>query len=477
MEKFGRDEWVAQAEARRKARGALGRVTAPWERLPPWARFALFVVLAAAVPQLIHNDYVIRVGGNFLLYGALALGLNVVVGYAGLLDLGYVAFYGMGGYTYALLSSPQFGIHWPTWASILFVVVLSLGLGLLLGSPSLRLVGDYLAIVTLGFGQIFVQLATSFDRLQVPWSDQPLNLTGGPNGVVNIDPIRLFDFAFKTVTHNYYLLLATLALIVIGLHHLNQSRVGRAWRAMREDPLAAEAMGMPTKRLKLLAFALGAAIAGLFGALFGAWQGNVFPSNFDVTLLILLYAMVILGGLGSLAGVLIGAFSLSVVPEMLREVELSRYLFYLGGLLVLVTRLRPWRHLAAALVGTIGGGYLLKLGVTNFWPTLVTAPQPSASPLGRMVQNWLIIPPNATLIGNLVFVFVVLLLLFVARAQNALARVVALIPTLYLLAFVWETRLALEPSITRLLLLGVLLIVLMVYRPQGILGQRRVEIV
>jgi len=477
MEKFGRDEWVAQVEARRKRAGAWGRVAEQWERVPPWARFLLFLILAAALPQITRSDYFIRVGGNFLLYGALALGLNVVVGYAGLLDLGYVAFYGMGAYAYALLSSPQFDNHWPTWASLLFVVGLSLLLGLLLGSPSLRLVGDYLAIVTLGFGQIFVQLATSFDRVPVPWSDRPLNLTGGPNGVVNIDPIRVFGFAFETVTHNYYLLLFVLALTLVGIAHLNQSRVGRAWRAMREDPLAAEAMGMPTQRLKLLAFALGAAIAGLSGALFAAWQGNVFPSNFDVTLLILLYAMVILGGLGSLPGVLVGAFVLTVGPEMLREVELSRYLFYLGGLFVLATLLRPWRHLAVALVGAVGGGWLLKLAANNFWPALVATPQPSPSPLGQAIQGWLIIPPDAALIGNLVFGVVVLLLLFVARTRNPAARVAALIPTLYLLAFTWETRLALEPSITRLLLLGALLVVLMTYRPHGLLGQRRVEIV
>ncbi|MEK7275983.1 MAG: branched-chain amino acid ABC transporter permease, partial [Chloroflexota bacterium] len=353
MEKFGRDEWVAQVDARRKEAGALGQIAARWNRLPLWARFAAFVILAAAVPLATDNDYVIRVAGNFVLYGALALGLNVVVGYAGLLDLGYVAFFGIGGYAYALLASPQFNNHWPTWAIIPFVIVLSVGMGLLLGSPSLRLVGDYLAIVTLGFGQIFVQLATSFDKVKFPWMEEPINFTGGPNGIVNTDPITLFGFALKTVTHYYFLLLIVIAFVLIGIHHLNQSRIGRAWRAMREDSLAAEAMGMPVKRLKLLAFMLGAAIAGLFGAIFGGWQGSVFPSNFDVTLLILLYAMVILGGMGSLPGVLVGAFVLTVVPELLREVDIARYIFYGGVLIVLFTTLRPRWRMAAALGGAI----------------------------------------------------------------------------------------------------------------------------
>jgi branched-chain amino acid transport system permease protein len=474
METFGRDEWVAQIEARQRRRG---RLAAAWARVPPWARLLGFVALAAAVPHATESDYIIRIAGNFLLYGALALGLNVVVGYAGLLDLGYVAFYGLGGYTYALLSSPQFNVHWPAGATLLVVVVLSLFFGLLLGSPSLRLVGDYLAIVTLGFGQIFVQLATSFDRVRLPGLDRPVNITGGPNGIVNVDPLTVFGFPLRTVTHHYYLLLVLLVLVLVGIYHLNHSRIGRAWRAMREDALAAEVMGMPTKRLKLLAFALGAMIAGSFGGVFAAWQGSVFPSNFDVTLLILLYAMVILGGLGSLPGVLVGAFILSVVPELLREIEISRYLFYGGGLFLLLTLLRPRQHLFWALVGAVGGGYVLKLGAVALWPAVITTPAVSATLLGRAVQAWLIIPPNATLVGNLAFGLVVLLLLFLTRTRRALARLIALIPTLYLLAFVWETRLAIEPSVTRLILLGALLVALMTYRPEGLFGQRRVEIV
>jgi hypothetical protein len=187
--------------------------------------------------------------------------------------------------------------------------------------------------------------------------------------------------------------------------------------------------------------------------------------------------MVILGGVGSLPGVVLGAFILSVTPEVMREVELSRYLFYGGMVFILATMIRPWPRLAVVLVSLLVGGYLLKLVVASLWPALVTAPEAASSFLGRALQAWLIIPPQATLIGNLAFGLVVPLLLFLTRTRHPTARLIMLIPTLYLLAFVWETRLAVEPSITRLLLLGVLLVMLRIYRPQGLLGQRRVEII
>jgi branched-chain amino acid transport system permease protein len=477
MEKFGRDEWVAQVEERRRLGGRWAQAAARWQRVPLGLWFALFVLLAAAVPFSTSSDYIIRVAGNVALYATLALGLNLVVGYAGLLDLGYVAFYGLGAYTYAYLSSDFTGLHWPAWASIVFVAILTALLGLLLGSTSLRLLGDYLAIVTLGFGQIFVQLTNNLTRVPLPGRAEAVDLTGGPNGIVNLDPISLFGFTASTVTHYYYILLALLALTLVVVFHLNNSRIGRAWRSLREDELAAEAMGIPTRWLKLLAFAIGAGIAGLGGSVFAAWQGNVFPNNFDVTLLILLYTMVILGGLGSLPGVVIGAFILTVVPEVLREVELSRYLFYGGMLFVLATMIRPWPRLAGVLVGVLAGGYLLKLLVAAWWPALITVPEAAPTFLGNAIQSWLIIPPQATLIGNLAFGVVVALLLFLTRTRQVGVRLVVLVPTLYLLAFVWETRLAVEPSITRLLLLGVLLVVLMIYRSQGLLGQRRVEVI
>ncbi len=311
-------------------------------------------MLAALVPLATSNDYIIRVAGNVCLFGLLALGLNVVVGYAGLLDLGYVAFYGIGGYGYAMLSSSQFGLHLPVWVSIPLVVIVAALFGLLLGLPSLRLTGDYLAIVSLGFGQIFVLLANSMDKLNVPWSEEPLDLTGGPNGITDLDPIQLFGLRLTSVTHYFYLLLAVLALIWLVLHHINSSRVGRAWRAMREDTLAAEAMGIPVKRLKLLAFAIGAAVAGLSGSIYTAWQTAVFPSNFDVTLLITLYAMVVLGGAGSQIGAITGALLLSVIPELLRGPDTARLLFY-GGIVALTLLLTRPRWRGAALLAAVLG--------------------------------------------------------------------------------------------------------------------------
>ncbi|HET9222824.1 MAG TPA: branched-chain amino acid ABC transporter permease, partial [Roseiflexaceae bacterium] len=294
VEKIGQDEWVEEAAAQREQLGWRGRALERLGATNPLLIAGILLLAAVLVPLLTSNEYFIRVAGNVCLFALLALGLNVVVG-AGLLDLGYVAFFGIGGYGYAMLSSAQFGLHLPTWLSIPLVVVLTALFGLLLGLPSLRLAGDYLAIVTLGFGQIFVLLANSMSRVSVPWSEQQLDLTGGPNGITNLDPIRLFGLRLSGVAGHFYLLLAALALVWLALHNTNRSRVGRAWRALREDALAAEAMGMPVRRLKLLAFAIGAAVAGLSGSVFAAWQTAVFPTNFDLTLLIAIYAMVVLG--------------------------------------------------------------------------------------------------------------------------------------------------------------------------------------
>src|SRR5262245_59159985 len=208
LDKIGQDEWVAQVEARRAARGPLGRVLARLEAANPFVVGGLLFGLAALLPLLTSNDYVLRIAGNVCLYGLLALGLNVVVGYAGLLDLGYVAFYGIGGYGYAMLASNQFGIHVPTPVAVLVVVVLAALAGLLLGLPSLRLTGDYLAIVTLGFAQIFVLLTNTLNKASVPWSSQVVNVTGGPNGITAIDPLHLFGWELSGVGGYFYVLLA-----------------------------------------------------------------------------------------------------------------------------------------------------------------------------------------------------------------------------------------------------------------------------
>lgn len=490
-DKFGRDEWVAQVDARRAGpTGLTGRLLARWNALPIRWRFAGLLAVGATIPLLTHNDYYIRVVGTVWLFATLAVGLNVVVGYAGLLDLGFVAFYGLGAYAYALLSSGKFDVHWPSWAALLFVGGLSVLFGLLLGSPSLRLLGDYLAIVTLGFGLVFVQLGLTLDRVSVPWSDKPLDITGGSNGLINLDQLRFFGLQLTSVTHYFYVLLIWLALVLFVIYRLNQSRFGRAWRAMREDPLAAEAMGMPTKRLKLFAFAWGAGVAGITGGLFAAWQHSVFPNNFDTDSLITLYAMVVLGGVGSLPGVVLGAGILTVVPELLRSPELSRVVFYAALALALVFLVRPRRNGLAVLVGVIGLGVALRLVVQVLTPGLLSPPtiqvaavsissgfERAAQAFGIVIQKWILLPKDPLLVGNLAFVILIPALLGWARMSPGRWKPILLVPLLYLLSFVWETRLQAEPAITRLLLIGSLLVILMIFRPHGLLGTRRVEIV
>ena len=478
LDNIGQDEWVAQAEARRAARGPLGRALDRLVALNPFVVGGVLFALAALLPLLTSNDYIIRIAGNVCLYGLLALGLNVVVGYAGLLDLGYMAFFGIGGYGYAMLASNQFGIHLPTPVALLLMVGVTALAGLQLGLPSLRLTGDYLAIVTLGFAQIFVLLTNTMDRVNVPWSSAPVNVTGGPNGITPIDPLHLFGWELSSVGGYFYILLVTLALVLLVLRNINQSRVGRAWRALREDTLAAEAMGMPVRRLKLLAFAIGAAIAGLSGSIFAAWQTAVFPQNFDVALLITLYAMVVLGGLGSLPGAVAGAFLLSVIPELLRGPDTARLLFYGGVIAMILLLIKPrWRG-GALLVAVLALGFAVKLVATTLWrESLGVAPAPVSTGLGALAQRWLVFPANATLLGNVLFVVVIAMLMAVSRLRRPNLRFALLIPTLYLLAFVWETRLAAEPSVTRLLFLGAILVLLMTYRPHGLFGKPRVEVV
>lgn len=477
-DKIGIDQWVEQYDQRvTRARGIQRFIDQMSKRLPVWGWLIVMVVVGALLPVVTANTFAIRVAGNIALMGILALGLNVVVGYAGMLDLGFIAFYGIGAYAYAYLSSDFTGIHLPTWLSLLLIIVISALFGLLLGSPSLRLIGDYLAIVTLGFGQMFVQLTTSLTRVELPGRAEPIDLTGGPNGIVNLDPLSIFGFQASTVVHYYLILLVVLALSTLIIYHLYQSRVGRAWRALREDELAAEAMGMPTRRLKLQAFAIGAAFAGFSGALFAAWQGSVFPGNFDTTLLITIYAILVLGGLGSLRGVLLGALIMIAVPDILRNAPLAGTLFYIGVVVTLFSMIKPRWQAVVLVVATVAFGVILKAVLVGANPEAFEAVKASGAFLSDAVRGWLPLPANAVDIGNVAFALLIVMVLVVSRIKNPMWRLVGLVPTLYTLVFVWETRLSVEPSVTRLLFVGVLLIVLMVYRPNGLLGQRRVEIV
>jgi branched-chain amino acid transport system permease protein len=476
--KIGTDEWVVQYAGRvSRRRGLAALVERISGRLPAWMWLVLLVAVGASLPFLTSNTFVIRVAGNVALLGTLALGLNIVVGYSGLLDLGYIAFYGIGAYAYAYLSSNFTGIHLPTPLTLIIITVVSALFGLLLGLPSIRLSGDYLAIITLGFGLVFVQLMTSLTRVTLPGATEAIDLTGGPNGIPNLDPLSIFGFTASSVTDYYYILLVLFALVTLAVYHLHKSRVGRAWAALREDELAAEAMGMPTRRLKIEAFAAAAAIAGLCGGVFAAWQGSVFPSNFDTTLLITIYTIIVLGGLGSLPGVLLGALVIVAVPDVLRNADLAGKLFYAGTLLMLVTTLKPRWQTPALLVAVVVFGVMLRALLLAITPTSFISLDAMGSALTDAIRNWLIIPDNPVHAGNLAFALLIALVLTVSKIRHKIWRFVMLVPTLYLLFFVWETRLSQEPSVTRLLFVGVLLVVLMIYRPNGLLGQRRVEVV
>jgi ABC-type branched-subunit amino acid transport system permease subunit len=474
--RIGVDEWVARSGERTSARtGLLAPLLNAFERIPPWGVLALSVGAAALIPFVSDSDYVVRVAVNTVLFALLALGLNVVVGWAGLLDLGFIAFYGFGAYLYAMLSSSQFDLHLPALLSIAIVVVSSALLGLLLGLPSRRLLGDYLAIVTLFWAQIYVVLATNADRITLPWNDGPTDFSGGPNGITDVDPISILGYEFNSIRSYLWLSLGVFAVVVVALSFVNRSRTGRAWRALREDALAAELMSMPVNRLKLLAFMFGAATAGLTGTIFASVQLGVFPQNFDLPLLITVYAMVILGGAGSIPGVVIGAITINVVLELLRDPDDARTLFYVAILLGLVALIRPWKRLAAVLAGTLVFGVVVYQLADRLRPEWVSG-SIEGDRLEGLLEGWVIHPEYATRFGNIGFVLLIAAVLVLSELRG-LWRTILLVPTLYLAAFVWENRLVAEPSVTRILLLGALLIVLMTWRPQGLLGTARVEVV
>jgi branched-chain amino acid transport system permease protein len=300
--------------------------------------FLLAAVALLALPLLLQTqgNAWVRIVDIALLYVLLALGLNIVVGYAGLLDLGYVAFFAIGAYLYALMGSPHLTETFPAFkamfpnglhTSLLIVIPLALGLagvfGVLLGAPTLRLRGDYLAIVTLGFGEII--------RVFLNTLDHPYNITNGPKGLDAIDavhfwglnlgkPLKLGDYTISSVSLYYYLFLALVIVTVIISHRLQLSRVGRAWMAIREDEIAAKAMGINTRNLKLLAFGMGASFGGMSGAMFAAFQSFVSPESFSLMESVMIVAMVVLGGIGHLPGVILGAVLLAALPEVLRYV-------------------------------------------------------------------------------------------------------------------------------------------------------------
>ncbi|MEY2777442.1 MAG: hypothetical protein RLY30_1540 [Pseudomonadota bacterium] len=322
-----------------------------------WAALAvgLALVLLPFAAELAGNAWV-RILCFALLYIMLALGLNIVVGYAGLLDLGFVAFYAVGAYVYALLTSPhlleQFpalaaafphGFSLPVWLLLPLCAAVAALFGLLLGFPVLRLRGDYLAIVTLGFGEII--------RIFMNNLNAPINLTNGPQGITGIEPLALAGHSMSKglslgpvslnpLVLHYFVFLALAVLLLIVSIRLQQSRIGRAWMAIREDETAAKAMGIPTRTIKLLAFALGASFGGIAGALFSAFQGFVSPESFGLMESIVIVAMVVLGGMGNVWGVVMGAVLLYAIPEALRHFAEPAQFWLFGQELVAPEALR-----------------------------------------------------------------------------------------------------------------------------------------
>jgi branched-chain amino acid transport system permease protein len=473
--RIGVDEWVAQAEERReRGRGPGALFSRGWDATPPSVKLLVFVAFAGTLPLWLNEGDLFAYGLYTLLYAVLALGLNIVVGFAGLLDLGYIAFYGVGAYSYALLSSNHYGIHWQAEASIPIVVAGTALVGLALGLTSRRLLGDYLAIVTLFFGQAFVAFTNNANPRVAG-----KGLTGGSNGIPGVDPINLFGYELHSTKQYVYLLLVVFALAATGLFFLNQSRTGRAWRALREDPLAAEAMSMPVNRLKLMAFAFGAGIAGLSGAIFAAIQTGTVPGNFDISLLITIYAIVILGGLGSIAGVVVGAIVINVSFQFLApsndHPELKRWLFY-AAILILVARIKPWTRAAFVLAGTAVFGIAVHAILSSVAPSWTAGTAVDAGAWSHRIAEWVIIPRGHASFNTIAYIALVGAIVGLSQLRGWW-RAIGLIPTLYLVAVVWENVLVEQPAVTRLILFGVLLIALMQARPQGLLGTARVEIV
>jgi branched-chain amino acid transport system permease protein len=327
--------------------GGMDSVRDAWGRLPGWGRWTVYLALIAGAlllpsrsigqfmtPQSDWPTVLFYPIGVFML---LAIGLNIVVGQAGLLDLGYVAFFAIGGYLMAVLGTKY---SWGFWQIMLVGVAASAVSGVILGAPTLRLRGDYLAIVTLGFGEIVRKVAENTDYI------------GGPRGIAGIPhpPSFLTDFEIGGVTPfrygvldprpYYYLLVVMIVLVIIFARRLEHSRVGRAWAAIREDEDAAELMGVPTFKFKLGAFAIGAAIGGATGV---AWAGKVIsiiPNNFPFILSATILAAVVLGGSGNIPGVMLGAFLIAWLPERFRELQDYRVMAF-GAVLVLMMILRP----------------------------------------------------------------------------------------------------------------------------------------
>jgi branched-chain amino acid transport system permease protein len=293
-------------------------------RLGPWASLA--VLAAAAVLPLVVNGYDVDVLTDMALWAAIALGLNVVIGFAGLLDLGYMAFYAFGGYAFAILSTVD---HFTFWTCLPIGAALAAVFGALFGFPTLRLRGDYLAVMTLGFGEI-VEIAAN-----------NLNITGGPNGIYGMPPPAAFGAVLEQPQDYYWLALALVAVAVVVIGAVARTRTGRAWAYLREDETAAQAMGIPVLKYKLLAYVFGAMWAGVAGAIFAAKETIITPDSFTFSESFLAVAVVILGGMGSLPGVILGAVAYIIIDEYFQAYTATYSGLIFAALLLLGILLRP----------------------------------------------------------------------------------------------------------------------------------------
>ncbi len=283
-----------------------------FDRVPRWVYIALALAFAIAFPMLEYFGLIqtlwLRVGTRVLVYVLLAVGLNLVLGETGLLHLGYVAFFAVGAYSTALLSSPRFGLQWNFWVIIAIAMGLAMLFGFLIAVPTLRLRGDYLAIVTLAFGEITRMTLNNWE-----------SLTNGPGGIPGIYPPVIFGWTVDSPMEFFYLLLVAVVIIVSLLNNIKNSRIGRAWNALREDEIAAHHSGVRPTHAKMLAVVMSSGIAGLAGAIFAYYQQFINPTYFLFMQSVIVVSMVVLGGMGSIPGAILGAVVLDATPEVIRQ--------------------------------------------------------------------------------------------------------------------------------------------------------------
>jgi ABC-type branched-subunit amino acid transport system permease subunit len=475
---IGRDEWVARQEAIQR-QGLSGALRRAGDRIPWWAGLAGAAAVGVLIGALVDNQYNLQVGFDTLIYVLLALGLNVVVGWAGLLDLGYVVFLGIGAYTYAWLASNFFDIHWQAEAIVPIAMLGTSLVGLVIGLTSWRLLGDYLAIVTLFVLQMFITFANNGDSLNLPFVGH-VNLTNGANGIHPLDSFTLFGWKATSVRDYYFVALGAAVLLIAALYHMNDSRTGRAWRALREDPLAANLLSVPVNRLKLYAFMCGAAIGALSGTIFAAAEDAVFPPDFNLQKLIFIYAMVILGGAGSIPGVVIGAIVLNISDRALTTPEHADYIFYGAIVLALLGSASPrrwgWKWTSTVVVAIVGFGFAVHAIASAVKPSAVNGDLQGTGWLTNLLSHWVLAPTNPYYSARYGYALMIALVVAMTFVGSMWRRVIV-VPLVYLAACVWENLLVGDPSTTRLILLGALLVALMNLRPAGLLGTARVEVV